>query len=209
MLRDGAGDVLLRLDRRDRVGFAAEDERGALDPGEIGEQVERQAFAAGAEEVHEHLAGLYARLLRVRIGRGLRVVEGHRLRDPAHDELRLVVADGERVARHLGDLVAAGAAEQLDAAFDVRLPLRGGAGEDELAGMLGMARGVGDGDEAAERLPHDDRLLDLERAAELEHVVAPLRERPRLARLALAAAVAAMVDVDDLRDVGELRERRA
>ncbi len=69
--------------------------------------------------------------------------------------------------------------------------------------MLGMARGVRERDHAAERHAEHDRALDSERLAEGVYVVGPLRERPRLRRAGIAAAVAAMVEIDDLGDIGQ------
>ena len=69
-----------------------------------------------------------------------------------------------------------------------------------------MPRRVRHRDHAAERVAEHDRLLDAERVAEVAHVVAPLGEVPLLGRAAIAAAVAAVVEVDELRRVGERRE---
>ena len=73
--------------------------------------------------------------------------------------------------------------------------------------MAGMARRIGLRDEAAEGGSEHDRLLDAERVAQRFQIVAPLRQRPAFARTVLAAPTAAMVVVDDLADVAELRER--
>ena len=66
-----------------------------------------------------------------------------------------------------------------------------------------MARGVGQRNHAAERRAEHDRIDDAERVAERAHVIAPLRQIPALARAVLAAAVAAMVEIDDLGDIGQ------
>ena len=71
-----------------------------------------------------------------------------------------------------------------------------------------MALDVALRDEAAERLAEHDRLLDAEGIAEAHDVVGKGVERPLLGRAPVAAAMAAMVVVDDLRDVGQARERR-
>lgn len=66
-----------------------------------------------------------------------------------------------------------------------------------------MTDGVRERHHPAERLAHHDRLLDLESLAERRHVVAPLLEAPALARTRVAPPVAAMVEVDHLRNVRE------
>jgi hypothetical protein len=48
-----------------------------------------------------------------------------------------------------------------------------------------------------------DRINDAEDVTEGAHVVAPLRQVPRLARPILAAAVATVVEIDDLRNIGQ------
>ena len=68
-----------------------------------------------------------------------------------------------------------------------------------------MAGGVGQRNHAAERRAEHDRIDDAERVAERAHVVAPLRQIPALPRAILAAAVAAMVEIDDLGDIGQGR----
>lgn len=69
--------------------------------------------------------------------------------------------------------------------------------------MARVARRIGLRDHAAERLPEDDRLHDPERLAQRPQVVAPLRERPGRRIAGHASPVAAMIEVDHLRDVGE------
>ena len=66
-----------------------------------------------------------------------------------------------------------------------------------------MARRVGQRDHAAERRAQHDRIDDAQGVAERAHVVAPLRQGPGLFGAILAAAIAAMVEVDDL---GDLRQ---
>ena len=68
-----------------------------------------------------------------------------------------------------------------------------------------MAGGVGQRNHAAERRAEHDRIDDAERVAEGAHVVTPLRQIPALPRAILAAAVAAVVEIDDLGDVGQGR----
>ena len=62
-----------------------------------------------------------------------------------------------------------------------------------------MASGVGQRHHAAERRAEHDRLDDAKHVAERAHVVAPLRQGPALLRPGIAAPVAAVVEVDDLR----------
>ena len=54
--------------------------------------------------------------------------------------------------------------------------------------------------------PIDDWLLDAEHLAECPHVVTPLGQVPSGGIIPAAAAVAAMIEVDDLGDVGQCRE---
>jgi hypothetical protein len=68
-----------------------------------------------------------------------------------------------------------------------------------------VARGVGQGNHAAERGAQHDRIDNAERVAECAHIVAPLRQVPALAWAVLAAAIAAMVEIDDLGDIGQGR----
>ncbi len=72
----------------------------------------------------------------------------------------------------------------------------------------GWRAGVEHGDEAPEGLAEHDRPLDLERLAEGAHVVGPLGEVPAVGGAAVAAALAAVVQVDDLGDVPQAREGR-
>src|SRR5262245_6749462 len=59
---------------------------------------------------------------------------------------------------------------------------------------------------AAERLPEHNWFRYAKRIAEVADVVAPLRQRPRRRLAGHAAPVAAMVDVDNLRDIRETIE---
>jgi hypothetical protein len=66
-----------------------------------------------------------------------------------------------------------------------------------------MARGVGQRHHAAEGCAEHDRRGDAERIAKCAHVVAPLRQMPAFPWPILASAIAAMIEVDDLRDIGQ------
>ena len=66
-----------------------------------------------------------------------------------------------------------------------------------------MTGGVGQRHHAAEGCAEHDRRDDAEGLAERAHVIAPLRQVPAFARPVLAAPVAAMVEIDDLGDVGQ------
>jgi hypothetical protein len=69
--------------------------------------------------------------------------------------------------------------------------------------MFRMPGGVGLRHHAAERLAEHDRLLDPKRVAERSDIVAPLSERPGSLIAGHTAPIAPVVDVNDLRDVGE------
>ena len=70
-----------------------------------------------------------------------------------------------------------------------------------------MSARVAHRDEPAERAAHHDRLLDVECVAERGDVVAPLLERPLLARPCVAATVATVVVDDDLRPFAQRTHR--
>src|SRR5215207_1116818 len=66
-----------------------------------------------------------------------------------------------------------------------------------------MARGIGQRHHATEGRAEHDRVRNAERVTERAHVVAPVRQLPCLSRTILAAAVAAMVEIDDLGNIGQ------
>jgi hypothetical protein len=66
-----------------------------------------------------------------------------------------------------------------------------------------VARRIRRGDFAAKRGSQDDGALDAKHLAERAHVVAPLRERPRLPWPGLTATVAPVIQVDDLSAVNQ------
>jgi hypothetical protein len=82
------------------------------------------------------------------------------------------------------------------------------ADEHQLGGMGGMTCGIGQRDHAAKRRAQYDRASDAQDIAERAHVVAPLRQVPAFFGTILASAVAAMIQIDDLRDVGQSRVYR-
>src|SRR6266446_2883409 len=67
--------------------------------------------------------------------------------------------------------------------------------------MRRMTRGVGERDHAAERHTEHDRMSDPQNLAERPHIVTPLRQCPGFLWTGFAPAVAAMVQIDDLRDI--------
>jgi hypothetical protein len=93
--------------------------------------------------------------------------------------------------------------EQLDAPVQMFGAGRSGADQDQLRRVCGMAGGVGHRHHAAERCAEHDRIDDAKHFAEDAYVVAPLHQIPALARAVLTAAVAAMVEIDDLANVSE------
>jgi hypothetical protein len=90
----------------------------------------------------------------------------------------------------------------------MRATRRFSADEDQLGRVSWVARRIGHGDLTAKRGSQDGWALDAKHIAESTHVVAPLSERPRLLWPSIAAAVAAVVQVDDLGAVGQARVRR-
>src|SRR4029077_10582708 len=75
--------------------------------------------------------------------------------------------------------------------------------QDELGGMAGVANGIGHCDEAAEGVAHHDWAFDFERVTKGPYVVGPMVQRPAVARGAIATALAAMVEVDQLGNLGK------
>ncbi len=69
-----------------------------------------------------------------------------------------------------------------------------------------MARRVRYRNHPAEREAEHDRPLDFQRLAKRAHIVAPLREIPLRRIAVIAAAVAAMVEIHDLRSLCEPRK---
>jgi hypothetical protein len=93
--------------------------------------------------------------------------------------------------------------EQFDTPVQMLGSGRGSADQDQLRRMCRMSGSIRQSHHAAERGAEHDRTRDAERLAEGVHVVAPLRQIPALARAVLAAADAAMVEIDDLGKVGQ------
>jgi hypothetical protein len=127
---------------------------------------------------------------------------GSAKRSQASRDGGVVVAFEETAPRQRADLGSAQALEKRNPSLEMRVTFGLGADHDELRGMIGVARGVCERDHAAERGPVDDRLRYLQRIAERPHVVAPLREVPVLVRVRVAAPIPAVIEIDDLRDVG-------
>src|SRR5436190_23669486 len=137
----------------------------------------------------------------------LACVERHCEPSPFGDRglVRLAFVDEKAAVGECANLRSAEATEQFDALLKIRIADRFGADQNELRRMRGMPGGIGHGYHAAERNAEHDRMDDAERVAERPPVVTPLRQRPGLFRAGIAAAVAAMVEINDLCDVGEGR----
>ena len=208
--RQGCCDVGLALDRVDRVIFAAKHQRRAADTAEPCQHVEGLALAAGLAEPAQHLGPADRAPDGVGIARNARVVR-HREPPPCIEPglVRLTADLQETPPRQRADFGPAKALEQLDAPLRIGAADRLGADQNEFRRVIRMARRVGHRDHAAERGSQHDRIDDAERIAEGADVVAPLRERPALPRPVLAAAVAAMIEIDDLGDVRQGRIGRA
>jgi hypothetical protein len=72
--------------------------------------------------------------------------------------------------------------------------------------MSRIARRIGLGDEAAEGLAEHDRPLDAERITEGPDILAPLCQRPAVGRTGITAPHAAVIEIDNLDQVGERAE---
>jgi hypothetical protein len=111
----------------------------------------------------------------------------------------------EAAPRQGADFRAPKSLEQFDAPVQIFGARRCSADEDQFRWVGRVSRGVGQRHHAAERRAQDNRIDDAKRLAERMHVVAPLREIPARARAVLAAAIAAMVEIDDLGNIGQSR----
>jgi hypothetical protein len=69
--------------------------------------------------------------------------------------------------------------------------------------LIRVANGVGLSDEAAKEIAEDDGLLDPEGLTEPCYIVAPVGQRPQRWVAMVAAATAAMIEHDELGDIGE------
>src|SRR6266545_649424 len=101
----------------------------------------------------------------------------------------------------LGDRVAAQTTERLDRGGMV--DAGGRRGQAERGRMIEMAGGIAHGYKPAKGAAQHDRALQPDRLAERNHVVSPGVQRPGGRVTAFAAAVAALVKVDDLGGVGK------
>jgi hypothetical protein len=72
--------------------------------------------------------------------------------------------------------------------------------------MSRIPRRIGLGDEAAEGLAEHDRPLDAERITECPDILAPLCQRPAVGRTGITAPHAAVIEIDNLDQVGERAE---
>ena len=100
-----------------------------------------------------------------------------------------------------GGLVAAQAAERLDAAPGVGAA-PGGVGQDDAARVAGEEPGVGEGHVAAEAAAEDHWPDQPERITQPPQVVGPGGQVPGLVGGVIAAAVPALVVVEDLDVLG-------
>ncbi len=136
--------------------------------------------------------------------RGCRVV--HR---QAHAKELLGGLVGQVAEMPLGNLAHLWSAELLEhREGTVRPELREAARHDQLRREIGIARGDGERDNAAERLAKDHRPFQPERLAEVGDVGNPVIEVPLRNVVAVAPPLPAMVEQHELRDVGQRRERR-
>jgi hypothetical protein len=77
------------------------------------------------------------------------------------------------------------------------------ADEDQFAGLLKMPRGICEGDQAAKGRAIDDGLFDTECIAEPFLFISRLGQVPSSGVVSAATTVAAMIEVDNLGDVGQ------
>ena len=160
------------------------------------------ALSARTQEPTRDLGAAKGTPRHVRIARRARVERKGQVH-PGLESRRVRVAVEKSAPGQRTDLGPAEALEQRHPALTMSLSRGLSAHEDQPRGMVRMARGVRQRDGPAERGPVHDRARDPERIAERVHVVAPLGQGPTLRRAGLATPVAAMIEEDDLRNVGD------
>jgi len=195
--RQAACDLLAEGGRRDGVTLAGQHQHRAAYGGKRRTEVHAPLFMSRAGEMQGDLVAHDGAAKRVPVRRRASKVE--RKANPEVVRLGRGRA-GEPVS--FGNLLGFGATdapERLEHGREVHLG--SGADKNELARVIGMTGRVGLGDEAAEGGAEHDGPLDAEGVAEAPHVVAPLREVPRFRVVTRTTAAAAMVEVDDLREV--------
>ena len=194
--REPGHDLPGRSRRGDRVEVADGDERGAVDPGELVDGVER-LHPGHAGRVHGWVRQPPRELV------GIRDVRPERGEDPvpvlvAH-WVAAVVASGQR-----GHLVAGDRTEAIDDPSQVEPGPR--RLEHETARVARMTGAVQHRDEATHRVAQDDRPGDADGVAECPHVVRAGFEGPRVRVVPGRAAMVPQVQVDHLRDGREPAE---
>src|SRR5919201_1545851 len=102
---------------------------------------------------------------------------------------------GRRTVRAIASDRAASGCRAPDAARD-----------DQPRDQVRVADSDAESDDTAEGLAEDNGMLELERAAEVDHVLDPRGEVPPVRRAPVASALAAVVQENDLRGVGERRK---
>ena len=110
--------------------------------------------------------------------------------DSSVSSVKVALRDG-------GYLVTAQSAEYLDAALMVQ-PSSGRVGQNDAARVVGEQPGIGEGDETAEAAAEHDRLGEPERVTQPPQVIGPGPQVPGFGGAVIAAAVPALVVVDDL-----------
>ncbi len=134
---------------------------------------------------------------------GLAGVE--RTADAAEFGQRLLAQLSEVTFSDGGRLVAAQAAEDLDAARVVGAAA-GRVGQDDAARMAREEPGIGQHHATAEAAAHHHGLDQPECVAQAPQIIGPGRQVPELGRAGVAAAVPALVVVDNLEVAGERRQ---
>jgi hypothetical protein len=115
----------------------------------------------------------------------------------------------EAAAGKRTNLRAAEALEQFDSPLRIGSTDGLGADEDQLCGVFRVTRGIGERNHAAEGGTQHDWVDDTERFTEHPNIITPLRQIPALPRSVAAAAIAAMVEIDNLDDIGQSRVSRS
>ena len=202
---DPGGDEFGAGDRTHGIVLAGEEQHRTLDRAEAGGEVEGALFATAPllEQVVVRDLELAAHAV-LGVGRGGAAVQRHA--EPEVGRHRFGCGLGPELGRGIACLGPAQPLEDREHQRGVGT-CRGGI-EDDPPRVLRMVDEVLQGDHAAERHAVDDRFGDPQRVAERDEIRGPLFEVPGGRVAAVAAPLAAVVVVHDLRDVGEARPVR-
>ena len=191
------GNLALVFDGQHGVQSAAHQQGGAAHAGQVGAQVKGAAFAVCAAEPAGGLGVSHLPLQGLGVGWCLGVQRQGQAQ-PVVQHLWAGVALDQSAPSQVADLGTAQGLKQRHAALGEGTAARGSADQDQLARVLGVPGGISLDHDAAKTGTQDDGTDDAQGVAEDAHVVGPLRQRPQRLRSMFTAAVASVVQVDEL-----------